>query len=92
MTTTTKTDWLIRRHGSNAANQPVTPVAAVGIVSAADYETARRVAGENVNCYANQYLELVSLADCDAEEWNDVLSRDAELQSVGEPGIVFDAD
>lgn len=92
MTTTTKTDWLIRRHGSNAANQSMTPVMAVGIVSDCDYDTARRVAADRVNCYANQYLELVSFEDCDADEWNDVNERDATLRACGEDSIIYDAE
>lgn len=87
-----KTDWLIRRHGSNAANQSMTPVMAVGIVSNCDHETAKRVAAENVHCYANQHLELVSFAECDGEEWNDVNARDAELRECGEASIVYDAE
>lgn len=87
--TTTKTDWLIRRHGSNAANQPMTPAAAVGIVTDADEAAARRIAGEEINCYANQHLELVSYADCDSDEWNSVLERDADLREAGEDSIVF---
>jgi hypothetical protein len=86
--------YLVYRHGSNAANQSMTPVMAVAIVDAPTAEGARSVAAENVNCYANQHLELIAegeLTEEQCEDWNEVSSRDAELRSVGEDSIIFSA-
>lgn len=83
------TSYLIYRHGSNAANQSMTPKMAVGIVEADTYDEARRIAGEQVNCYANQHLELVAEDDADTDDWNDVVSQDAQLREVGEDSIIY---
>ena len=86
--------YLVYRHGSNAANQSMTPVAAVAIVDAATEKDARNLAAECVNCYANQHLELVAesdLTDSQIEDWNEVNSRDAELRAAGEPSIIHSA-
>lgn len=84
--------YLIYRHGSNAANQSMTQTMAVGIVTAETEEAARRIANDNINCYANQRLSLVAeddLDDDDKQEWNEVSLRDANLRDVGEDSIVF---
>lgn len=86
------TSYLIYRHGSNAANQSMTPKMAVGIVDAETYDTALRIACGEVNCCANQHLELVAepdLSEEDCEQWNEVSSRDAELRAVGEPSVIY---
>jgi hypothetical protein len=88
------TSYLVYRHGSNAANQSMTPTMAVAIIDAETEDAAREVARENVNCYANQYLEFVAeseLTDDQAEDWNAVSLRDAELRSFGEPSIIYTA-
>lgn len=89
--TTLKTDWLVRRHGSNAANQSMTPVKAVAIVTHATREEALGVANANVDCYANQHLEVVAFEDANGDEWNEVAQRDAELTACSEEGIVWTA-
>jgi hypothetical protein len=84
--------FLVYRHGSNAANQPMTPSAAVAIINATDEVEARKVATENINCYANQFLSFVDeeeLTDEQVDDWNDVNQRDAELRAVGEDSIIF---
>lgn len=86
------TSYLVYRHGSNSANQSMTPKAAVAIVEAGDYETALRNAQEFVNCYNNQHLELVAedeLSAEDTEEWNEISLRDAELRAAGEPSVII---
>ena len=79
-------EFLIRRHGSNTGNQPMTDVSAVAIVTAADEESAMRIARANVECYANQHLEAVEFEDCDADEWNSVVDMSAY------DSVCFDAD
>lgn len=86
------TSYLIYRHGSNAANQSMTPVSAVGIVDAESPEEARRIAAENINCYNNQHLSLIDEADLtedQCEDWNEVVNRSAELRAVGEDSLIF---
>jgi hypothetical protein len=83
--------FLVYRHGSNAANQSMTPVAAVAIVDADTIESARKIASENVLCYSNQHLELVEEPDADTEDWNDVVERSAQLSACGEESIIFSA-
>ena len=86
------TSYLIYRKGSNAANQSMTPKMAVGIVDAVDYDTALRIAGEQIKCYANQNLELVEESEMEGEDfdnWNYISERDAELREAGEGSIIF---
>lgn len=49
------TTYVIFRHGSNAANQPMTPRALVAVVEDASADAA--VAACEVECYNNQHLE-----------------------------------
>lgn len=84
--------FLVYRHGSNAANQSMTPVSAVAIVDATNEVDAKRIASENVNCYNNQHLELVAADDLTGDQlddWNDVVNTDAVLRSIGEPGVIY---
>lgn len=88
------TSFLIYRHGSNAANQSMTPISAVAIVDAETADAAKKIAAENVTVYANQFLSAVAEADLneqEIEDWNEVSTRDAELRSVGEDSIIFSA-
>lgn len=78
--------WLIRRHGSNAANQSMTPVMPCIIVTGCDEDTARRIGRELVNCYSNQCIEVVSEADADPKEWQAVW----ELAAWGDDGAIID--
>lgn len=69
------TSYLIIRHGSNAANQSMTPQTGVAFVDAETPEEAKRIAREDqgVTCYANQFLEAVAEVDLDDDQtelWN----------------------
>ena len=73
--------YLIIRHGSNAANQSMTPSAAIAIVEAATAQEAKEIAAEDHTVYNNQYLEAIAeddLTEEQCEEWNEVSSRDAQ--------------
>jgi hypothetical protein len=54
--------WIIKRHGSNAANQSRTLVRVLGTVEATDADGARKAAGERWTCYNNQLFEVIDLA------------------------------
>lgn len=54
--------FIIRRHGSNAANQSMTPVMVLGTVEAVDADAARSAAAERWTCYNNQRFEAIDLA------------------------------
>lgn len=88
------TSYLVYRHGSNAANQSMTPTSAVAIVDAETQDEAHKIAGENVECYNNQHLELVAendLTESQIEDWNDVAERSAQLSAVGEGSLIYSA-
>lgn len=53
------TTYIIKRHGSNAANQSMTPEMVVGTVEAATRKNACRIARDKWTCYANQYFEAI---------------------------------
>lgn len=90
MTKSKKTpDFLIVRHGSNAANQGMCDRLPVAIVSAPTGKEACEKAAERINCYANQHLEWVAEKDVDADEWNAVLENDAIARENGEEGAVW---
>jgi len=54
--------WIVKRHGSNAANQPMTSVMVLGTVAAVDDAAAKLAAEEMWGCYANQHFEVIDLA------------------------------
>ena len=81
--------FLVYRHGSNAANQSVTPVMAVAIVDAPNELEARSIVAGNITVYANQFLSFVPDTEVDIDDWNDVCSRDADLCACGEPSIIY---
>jgi hypothetical protein len=54
--------FIIKRHGSNAANQSMTLVKVLGTVQAATAEDAKRVAAETWTVYNNQHLEAIDAA------------------------------
>jgi len=84
--------YLIFRHGSNAANQSMTPVEAVAIVEAASPDSAKAIAADNVTVYANQYLEAVAESDLNAaqlKDWNYIVSRSAEMQAYLGESLIF---
>lgn len=54
--------FIIKRHGSNAANQHMTQTKVLGTVEAADSDEAKRVAAERWTLYNNQHFEAIDLA------------------------------
>jgi hypothetical protein len=86
------TSFLIYRHGSNAANQSMTPVSAVAIAEAETAEKAKEIAAENLTVYSNQFLSAVAEAELDdgqLQDWNEVVSRDAEGRLCGLDSIIL---
>lgn len=53
--------WIVKRHGSNAANQSRAQVKVLGTVEAADREAAREAAAARWTCYNNQYFEVIDM-------------------------------
>jgi hypothetical protein len=63
--------FMIKRHGSNGANQPMTQESTVAFVEADSEDEARERARKcGVTVYNNQQLEAISFEDADADEWN----------------------
>jgi hypothetical protein len=58
------TTYIIYRHGSNAANQSMTPTMVVGSVEAETKEAALKHAEENFTCYNNQRFEIKPASKC----------------------------
>lgn len=86
--------YLIYRHGSNAANQSMTPIAAVAIVDAETEEQAKEIAAENMTCYNNQFFSAVLESDLTEEQiddWNSVSFDDAQRRESGLESIIFSA-
>ncbi len=52
-------EFIIKRHGSNGANQPMTQTHVLGIVWAKTADEAKTIASEEFTCYANQYFEAI---------------------------------
>ena len=50
------TIYIITRHGSNAANQSMTPTAIIGTIEAESGADAKRIAADKWTCYANQFV------------------------------------
>lgn len=86
-------NWLIYRHGSNAANQSMTPVMPVCIVNGASdgLKAIARVVDEIV-VYNNQFLSAVAEEECDADEWDSIVTDSAMMTAVGENGLIFDCN
>jgi hypothetical protein len=74
-------NYLIIRHGSNAANQPMQATKAIAIVlNARDRLVATQIVGERHMVYGNQRLEAIresKLNKRQKEEWKDLLEREA---------------
>ena len=62
--------YIVYRHGSNAANQEMTPVAPVYCVEARNRAEALRLARESgeFTTYNNQHLTVKAATRCTAEE------------------------
>lgn len=78
-------NWLVRRFGSNAANQSmrqVMPVAflAAGTATEAIDKVAHRT---DAHCYANQHLEAILATRARQEEIDEIRNRDATDRAYG---------
>ena len=75
--------YFVTRHGSNAANQSMTPVAVIGRVEASSYDVAMKRAKEKFGdkCYNNQYLGVKAASRFPREE------RDAAWEFLAEAGL-----
>ncbi|MBW7866546.1 MAG: hypothetical protein H3C30_19295 [Candidatus Hydrogenedentes bacterium] len=73
-------EYLIYRHGSNAANQHMCQTATVAIVEARNQEEAKTLAAQKVTVYNNQHLEAVPRSRARTEDWNDQAMQDAESE------------
>lgn len=62
--------YLVYRHGSNAANQHMTEKEPIAIVKAKDRE-------ESIAIWANQRLEAIPESRAKKADWNYVLEQDA---------------
>lgn len=60
--------FIVIRHGSNAANQSMTPKKILGIVRAKTYDDAKTQATEEFNCYNNQFLQILAWYEATASE------------------------
>jgi hypothetical protein len=78
------TNYLIYRHGSNAANQPMTPVMALDIVEAKSQDEAKEIAMSRNEVYHNQYLSAVPESKAKVSDWNSV-SEQQSTQFLGDP-------
>lgn len=54
--------FIIKRHGSNGANQHMQLTKVLGTVVAEDTDHAKRKASEKWSCYNNQHFEAIDLA------------------------------
>lgn len=53
--------YIIKRHGSNAANQSMKNVKVLGTVEADSADEARTKAAERWSCYNNQRFEVIDM-------------------------------
>jgi hypothetical protein len=72
-----KNTWIVTRHGSNAANQSMTPQSILGTVEAETAEDAKRLAAESFTCYNNQFFSVENWIDADSEACNEASEADA---------------
>ena len=76
--------WIVKRHGSNAANQSMTPVMVLGTVKATDSAAAKAAAAEKWSCYNNQFFQVLDLAGRTRREDREAASdADAAAAAVG---------
>ena len=78
------TQFIVTRHGSNAANQPMTQSAIVGTVEGENQQAAERAAAEKFHCYNNQWLSMQDASECNAEDCQTAFEADQahELDSA----------
>lgn len=66
-------NYLVYRHGSNAANQSMCEKMPVAIVEADSAAEACDASGEDAHCYNNQWLSAVAEYHAPAADWDSVL-------------------
>jgi hypothetical protein len=71
------TDYLVYRHGSNAANQGMRDVAPLEIVSAESREKACEQMAARTTVYANQHLRAVPVSRARAGDVREVEEENA---------------
>lgn len=71
------TNYLIYRHGSNAANQSMTPVMAIAIVAATSLSAALAATRDQHTVYSNQQLTGVPQSKAKSRDWNEVCEQEA---------------
>lgn len=84
-------NYIVKRHGSNGANQSMTQTAVVGSIEAKSKKDARERFGEEnptVTIYNNQYLEFVPISKATQEEIDD--ANEASILHEAE-GQYFDS-
>ena len=60
--------YLVTRHGSNAANQSMTPEAILGWVEAKNRTEAAEKAADRYTCYNNQFFSFKPASKCSQSE------------------------
>lgn len=78
------TNYLIYRHGSNAANQSMTNKLPIAIIEETSKENAVAKALKEHTCYANQFLSAVTESKANKTHWNTVAEEESILASDGE--------
>jgi hypothetical protein len=76
------TDYLVYRHGANAANQSVVQTSPLAIVTASSRDEACLKASGHHTVYANQMLSAVPRSRARQSDWNSVVDRSAYDQSA----------
>lgn len=79
--------WVVVRHGSNAANQSMTPRAVVGTVTATNRVDAYAKAAQKFTAYSNQHIELIPESRANKEDARvafeeDVLDEEARAERL----------
>lgn len=78
------TNYLIYRHGANAANQSMTPVMAIDIVAAKNKQEAIAISKGQITCYNNQFLSAVAESKANKTDWfeaaTEIAIREIEKQ------------
>ena len=72
--------FIVTRHGSNSANQSMTPSAIVGTVEAETKQEAKSAAEAGFNCYNNQFLSVAPSKDASEGDCQEALERDTARQ------------
>ena len=79
-----KTEYIVYRHGSNAANQGMTPVMIIGIWEAATRQGAIDKAAEEVVVYNNQHLTATPVSRASRADYYVAVETDAVRNGLGD--------